>query len=208
MRSPPGLGFNSPSGNSDPTSSRCKLWPPSLQPHGPLKSAKPPSHRQDNLGPQGWRGLLGVHGGGTEPRVRGIGQGRTRLPTPLNRSRIQGLMWPHQLLAGSPFRTALMSSLPVHTFGPQRRAETGQKMENGGFFTRRGADQSLLADGDSDGASQEPGCGEHHWGGIKSPHDPVHKGENRGKGDPASPSGQAWLSAPTARCVTENTRML
>ena len=181
MRSPPGLGFNSPSGNSDPTSSRCKLWPPSLQPHGPLRSAKPPSHRQDDLGPQGWRGLLGVRRGGAEPRVRGIGQGRTRLLTPQNRSRIQGLMWPHQLLAGSPFR---------------------------GFFTRRGADQSLLPDGDSDGASQEPGCGEHRWGDIKSPHDPVHRGENRDKGDPASPLGQAWLSAPTARCVTENTRML
>ena len=101
MRSPPGLGFNSPSGNSDPTSSRCKLWPPSLQPHGPLRSAKPPSHRQDDLGPQGWRGLLGVRRGGAEPRVRGIGQGRTRLLTPQNRSRIQGLMWPHQLLAPS-----------------------------------------------------------------------------------------------------------
>ena len=87
-------------------------------------------------------------------------------------------MWPRQLLAGSPFRTAFMLSLPVHTFGPQRRAETGQKMENGGFFTRRGADQSLLPDGDSDNASQEPGCGEHRGGGrVKPPHDPVHRGE-------------------------------
>ena len=99
MRSPPGSGFNSPSGNSDSTSSCHKLWPPS-------------SHRQEDLGPQGWRGLLEVRRGGAEPRVCGIGQGRTRLLTPLDRSRIQGLVWPRQLLAGSH------SELPSCHFSP------------------------------------------------------------------------------------------
>lgn len=97
-----------------------------------------------------------------------------------------------------------MSFFPVHTFGSQRRAETGQKMETGGFFTRSGADQSLLPDGDSDDASQEPGCGGFRWGGIKSPHDPVHRGESEAKDTQLA----AGALNPTARCVTENTRML
>lgn len=106
-----------------------------------------------------------------------------------------------------------MSFFPVHTFGSQRRAETGQKTENRGFFTRSGADQSLLPDGDSDDASQEPGCGEHRWG-ASNPHMTQFTGERTEEKDTQhgwvalSPHSQVCYREYSHVVGTENTCML
>lgn len=112
---------------------------PSLQPQGPTRWTRPPSCRQDNLGPKGWSDLPGALGGGGRARGSWGRSGERTQPPDTTEQELppRASCGPVSCSLGSPFRTSCrppptprptaMSSLPVHTFGPRRRAEMGQE---------------------------------------------------------------------------------